>query len=945
MSEGIFTQQCVSYPFGENFIDRLAEDMVAARISQDNDFSRIACVFGGKRPALFLRRALARKIKKPFYPPAIFSMDEFIDYLAADTLGSPIQSLDTAYAIYRLAGKCAPQILARREKFSQFLPWAEEIAAFIEQLDLESIDNEALKEIEKSARIGYDVPESINLLLTHMQKIREGYHRMCKEQKVSARGWKYLNAAKIIRDKTITDFDTVVFANLYYLHKSETVLIRELLHRNQALCVFQGDQNRWSVLKNNAKNLGVTIIPRGTEEKEEPCYRFRAAFDVQSQVCAAREIVKQELTEKEDTVIVAPHPQTVVPLLCEITPYLDELNVSIGYPLRRSAIFVLFESLRTIQETRKNDTFYTKDYLVFMRHPLVKNMRIIDEEAVTRVIVHKLEEFLTGIQKSSISGSLFVSLDAIESAKEIVSSAVATLAGMGHQTDEKQCQNVLARLHAVFFRQWDDVDDFASFSAVMDTILDGLVEKSKIDRFPLALKGIEKIFQINEELRTVSFCKEKFTLEEMWGIYRQKLEGARIAFHGSPLKGAQVLGLFETRSLNFKNVIFLDTNESVLPKLTIYEPLIPREIMLNLGLNRLEKEEEIQHYQFRRLTAGARNVYLIYQENREKERSRFIEEIIWEKQKTSHTLKVEGIDNVAFALKVSSSQKHIDKTEEMAEYLRGEEYSASRLNTYLNCPLQFYYRYVLGFKEREELLEDPEAHTIGTFIHELLEETFRRFKNKKPQFDKKFSRYFFGRLDEKFEEEIAKRMRSDAYLLKKIIVNRMERFLKYESSRRVARIVSLEEKRRDILSVGGKEYSFNFTVDRIDELDDGDIIILDYKTGGTDVSPRGYAYLKDMAMDRLSIRDALKSFQLPLYYYFVKRGFPDCRVNAQIYNLRTLTRHSFIGEGDFAFRDEIMKICLDAIVAVCNEIFDETVPFAADPDERRCQYCPFAGLC
>ena len=109
----------------------------------------------------------------------------------------------------------------------------------------------------------------------------------------------------------------------------------------------------------------------------------------------------------------------------------------------------------------------------------------------------------------------------------------------------------------------------------------------------------------------------------MFRIFMNKLDHKPIAFSASPLKGLQILGLLETRSLNFENVLILDVNENSLPKLKIYEPLVPREVMISLGLNRLEKEEEIQRYQFKRLLSGARKVYLIYEESSKKEKAGF----------------------------------------------------------------------------------------------------------------------------------------------------------------------------------------------------------------------------------------------------------------------------------------------------------------------------------
>ena len=124
-------ERIITYSFGENFIDNLAVFLQEHFIEQGKDLNRIACVFGGKRPALFLRRALSKRIKKSFIPPRIFSIDDFVDYLnfkGKEPLN--LSDLDNCFLIYTLAQKHLPGLLKGRDQFSEFLPWAKEIVSF-----------------------------------------------------------------------------------------------------------------------------------------------------------------------------------------------------------------------------------------------------------------------------------------------------------------------------------------------------------------------------------------------------------------------------------------------------------------------------------------------------------------------------------------------------------------------------------------------------------------------------------------------------------------------------------------------------------------------------------------------------------------------------------------------------------------------------------------------
>ena len=122
-------------------------------------------------------------------------------------------------------------------------------------------------------------------------------------------------------------------------------------------------------------------------------------------------------------------------------------------------------------------------------------------------------------------------------------------------------------------------------------------------------------------------------------------------------------------------------------------------------------------------------------------------------------------------------------------------------------------------------------------------------------------------------------------------------------------------------------------------------MIIDYKTGGSDVTPKRFKALRVMEMEIASIRENIKSFQLPLYYYFVAKQFSERRVNAQIYNLRTLETKAFINEEEFSDAGSIMQICLDALGVVFSEIFNPQIPFLPNKDERRCEFCSFSALC
>jgi len=938
----------ITFPFTKPFLDNLADYIEKNYIQPKKDLSRLAIVFGGKRPALFLKKELGRRLHGAFYPPQFFTIDEFMAYIVRQKeTFKPIEDLDTCYLLYQLAQKHTPQILKGRETFAQFLPWTREVLAFIDQLDLENVDDKRLKNIEANAEIGYPVPDDINRLLENIVILRGAYHQALEKEKTYSRGLQYLRAAEVITDVELKEFDQILFCNFFYFNKSEEKVAQNLYERNQATFIFQGDERKWPVLSRIAKVLAVKI-----EEAEEPPtpkfdLKLYCGFDAHTQVGLVREILKNIKSQTpgslDKTVIVLPNSDNIIPLISEITPLVEDFNISMGYPLRRSSLYTLFEYIFQAQLSRKNHRYYAKDYLKVISHPFIKNLRLVPLEnpsltgsAVTRILVHKIEEILIGKEESSISGSLFFELEDMETLDELYMYTSEMLNRVGLSTSRQDLQKLLEEIHELVFGQWEHLQNFQDFAQALEKLLDVLVDKSFMHHFPLNLNIATKMYAIKDELAQAAFKEEKFPQEDMFRIFEGKVSREMVSFIGSPLKGLQILGLFETRSLNFENVIVCDVNEGTLPHLQVYEPLIPREVMISLNLDRLELEEEIQRYQFMRLISSAKNVHLVYQESKDKERSRFVEELIWEEEKKQKAIKAVPVTQASFEVKVSSSKHSVKKTPEMIEVLKKHRYSASSINTYLKNPMEFYYRYVLCIEEEDDLLDEPEARHVGTFVHELLEHCFRTFLNKKPEVNASFRKYFQNSFEKKFADTFGRSMKSDSFLLKSVLQERLNRFLdneEFNPERQVEKIMYLENRFEDIISLPVGDIKFTFIVDRIDKLKDGTVMILDYKTGGIDQMPASVEKLAGLKLSREVIRDQIKSFQMPLYFYYLDKQFQNQPINAGLYNLRTLEIKKFVSGGmNLEARESVNSFYLQALNFVVSEILNPQIPFLEDTE-------------
>ncbi len=924
----------VTFSFCEPFLGNLTRLMDEEYISRGKDLRRLAIVFGGKRPELFLKRQLAEKIGRSFAPPRFFTIDHFTAYIIQkDQVIQRGADLDQCYELYQLAKRLAPDILKTRATFAQFLPWSREILHFIEQLDLELMDNQELRHVKAHAEIGYDVPDSINRLLQSVALLREAYHRVMMQKSLYSRGFQYFQAAERISRTAFPEFDEIWFCNVFYFNRAEEKIMKDLCGRGQARLVVQGDERKWPVFQ---RMTGAFDCPvREGEVPPTPQFDLNlyCGFDLHSQIGLVRDILKK-IERPDQAVVVLPEADHMIPLLSEIAFHLKDFNVSMGYPLKRSSLYALFRQVFQAQLSRKDARYYTRDYLKVLKHPLVKNLRLSGPPAVSRVLVHKIEEILTGQQETPLSGMLFISLEALSSCDELFQLTRTTLQGMGMETTREDLKGLLKSIHEHMFALWETAGSFRSFASVLETFLDLLVQSSALTHYPLNLKITDKMFDIKDEIMQAVFCEDPFAAEDIFRIFSDKIERSIVAFSGSPLKGLQILGLFETRALNFKQVIVMDVNEGVLPHVNLYEPLIPREVMISLNLDRLEQEEEIQRYQFMRLISSAETVHLVYQESRDRERSRFVEELIWEEEKRTRKRDSVPILRPSFKVEAFADQEEVVKTPEMIALLRSLSYSASSINTYLRNPMDFYFNYVLGLREKEDLLDEPENRQVGTFVHALLEKTFKKFIGQQPKLDQHFQRYFQNVFEEIFESTFARSMKADAFLLKTVLETRLGLFLQNEQEnpdRRVKEILFIEKRFADQLALPCGSFPFVCRVDRVDRLEDGRVMILDYKTGSADPMPKGVDVIERMSLSRQTILENVRSFQLPLYFYYLQKYFPEDSLNAAFYNLRTLDLAYFIRRNDTDDYERINRVFLNALDYIMAEILNPDIPFVNDP--------------
>ena len=962
-------EKIYSLDFGLDLIDWLADAILKEQSVGRTDFSSLAVVFPGKRPQFFLRKALAERIKGPFLPPRIYSIEEFIQYLAQksarqsqnDQSALPIGMLDAAYLIYKAIGDLKLTYLAWQKElgFAQILLWARKIFQFLDELDKELVSAKQLLNLQANATIGLPVPDYLNHLLENINQIRTQFHALLKQYNLTTTGINYSRVAAAIDELRLEEFKRIYLAGFFALTASEKKIFKSLLEQGAATLLWQRDQDQWPIFEELEKFFAIK--PQRIELKQRKSQKIRLyeGFDTHSQMQGVRDVLSA-IRGSEDTCIVLPQAGALMPLLYQGLPASpDNYNISLGYPLKYTPLYALIDMIIRVHDRRRQDgSFYTRDYLNLIMHPYLKNISTPESPAeATRILIHKIEEVLLGIDKSAVNPiRAFIKLEQIEEDAYIFNAASGIIHNAGLTPVEAGVLRGLLRLiHQKFLFGFEDCLKLCDYVSAAQEMLNFILEKSKVQGDIFSGEAFERILGMLEEMGQVLFKDEPFKEKTaFFELFKSSLSYENIPFSGTPLKGLQILGLLETRCLKFNNLLVLDLNEGVLPKIDKGESLIPEGIFPVLGLNHYHKKEEIMRYHFRRLLSAAANAFLFYAvSSRNKEaRSRFIEEIIWQEEKKNRCLfSPDKIKRIHFPLIPQRQEFSLKKSLAALEILNRQIYSASSLDMYLNCPARFYFHYCLGLREKEEIPQEQQAQDVGNLMHALLKDFYALFLNKTVTLDKESRDYLFELKEKKMQEFFAQES-GERYLLSRIIDHKLKLFLNHEAKRKEeVKILYLEQEfplgASEIkLQTALRQVSLKGKIDRIDERRFSgrrQLVILDYKTGGWGMPKK--SIICQPPSGRQQIKKAIGSFQLPLYIYLFSqfRKVPAEQLQAGFYSLRDIEEQFLFGAGDSA---GMLEACFKACAQILSEILCPDFEFVRDDSNSRyCSHCPFAALC
>ena len=974
---------------------------VADHYFQKGDISRRCFVFPNRRSMVFFRQWLSKAVAEnagmPLLAPRMLTVNDLFHQVAGLTAADKVSLLIELYDCYK-------QLYPKAESLDEFIFWGDVILGDFNDVDKYLADPKQLfanvadfKAIQDTFSYLSDVQrQAIESFVSHFNdrngrltvnldaenpNVKErflqiwnilypmyvNFNNTLRTKGMAYEGMVYRTLAETVTDVSVEDMigakfpsDTsFVFVGLNALNECEKVFMRRLRDCGRAeFCWdWSGDMIR------DPKNRSSFFMSVNYSEFP-PAFELdgdgvgKAVFNALS-VSSSYGQVKHVGTvlervgytgvsgsESSDTAVVIPDESLLMPLLNSIPEEVSDINVTMGYPMSASELYVFMSDVAAMQlRIRKKESgwhYYHKHVWDILSSGLMKFVMSSEEMAGCRENVARIKkEGKYYIPQEDLSG--YPVLDVI----------FRPVAHDPSAKDAAQIQSLAEYLQSV-----------VSFLApVLMADPDMAVELEFARKY---YESINSLRSRNLEIQPATFIK----------LLSSLMAGVTIPFKGEPLKGLQIMGPLETRALDFRNVVILSCNEGMFPRRSVSSSFVPPELRKAFGLPTYEYQDAIWAYYFYRLVSRAENVWMLYDSRTEGlkrgEESRYI------KQLKYHF----GVDVNTYvaAAELSSSddvEDSMEKTDEMMKTIGDMSFSVSALQNYVICPMKFCYKSVLKLAKDEDVAESLDNAMIGNVYHNAMWALFRgedEMRSDKP-FEKlenqadvaparvtsDYLESWLDREDDVREKVISLmkgELNTDEITGRDLVVQRV--IVRYVMETIRKDILLLEKYGAEAFEIIGLEkkvyanlYGSRFfgVIDRIDSLAPGMVRMVDYKSGSDSPSVIAISGNIENAVEKIfdakySVREDNKAaLQFHIYDRMAQAagiatsGDQLCNTMYSASELFRKVPQVYLMNDEFA---ELMDVRLQGIM---DEIHDQSVPFRRTDDADACKYCDFKMIC
>ncbi|MDA8162235.1 MAG: PD-(D/E)XK nuclease family protein, partial [Desulfobacteraceae bacterium] len=646
--------------------------------------------------------------------------------------------------------------------------------------------------------------------------------------------------------------------------------------------------------------LGCATVVAYEESGPNPRPFLHQGHDLHSQIFKAQGLCRDTASSRQGDegggccVSMAPDEEAIVlPNADALIPVLEwlvgtrrvQFNISMGYPLKNTPAAQLLILVLDAQDSRERGSYHITQYLNVLRHPYVKGLKPSGAAGASRPSRGLLDappssgpdlESRGGL--SPVDESFRETVHWIEGwtkrKRPVFVNCEEVADAYLKETGNGPCASFLRHVHQRLFSGLEGAASVGDFASRLKHILCLFTGSLAIAAYPLAGDFISELMEFVDSFSSGPLSLEPMTPNGFRFLFTYLLREARIPFSGIPLDGLQVLGMLETRCLNFKKVMVFDVNEGVFPPEDRPEPILPPGLRRVLGLPGRERAVDISRHYLRRLISAAGEAHLFFAEGKDRIRSRFIEEIIWEEEKKTSSCGYKVEKEEAPYMPPVIYRPVLRGKEGLADRLSSFVFSASTIDTYLNCPFRFYAAYILGVKEERPGNEDElDPAVIGTLVHRILKRAYEPWLDKEIRLDGDAEGLLAYYIDEVLKEEFGPEddLSVTVRLFREVVFYRLTGLLRLEQGYQGARFLMGLEKgcEAEIIIPRGKTIRLKGVLDRIERDADGTFWVIDYKTGGDLKLPSGEL----RGFGREEMKKTIGSFQLPVYLILCDRMF------------------------------------------------------------------------
>ena len=908
----------------QTFLDEVAE----AIFSSPYELSRVKVILPSIRATTFLYEALKKVIDQPVIAPRLVNIESFISELSGLERMPTSEVLFHFYEVYQ---QITPE--EERESLTQFMSWAPGLINEFNEIDAHAVDSKSifeflvnLKNIEHWGTAESSSASQKHLAFTkRLRKYHQHLYAHLLEQQKGYQGMQLREALQNIEFYTAATTQHHFFVGFNALNKTEENIIQELMAAERAIVLWDIDHayfadpqhtaghfirgyfNQWNVLKNSSK----PSFPKHFEKDKEIEIIGVPKNIAQAKTAAERLTSYSKENPNTKSVIVLGDEQLLIPTISGVATSQNDWNVTMGYPVKESNAAAFFQS-----------------FLKFhIKYPTVDQIDFPALEAVLSLSFCK--EIFEGQQhpiKKEMAHYKNQKTFYLSRSEVIKQSSVATLFFAVPEPTQQFVER-LSQICTLFITYHEAQNN--------DTTLEIYFYK--------AILAV--IHKMRDWTRRFPFFKH---ISDVALLFDTLLKEQRVDFSGSALSSCQIMGLLETRLLDFDNVIITNVNEGILPGGKQTATSIPFDVRRKFGLPTFLEKDHLFAYHFFRILQRAKKITLIYNNSLEglnaAEKSRFLHWLTFFSP-PNHKISYPSLSLPS--PNVQNSLKTVAKTEEVMEALKRlseKGFSPSSLLQYIRNPYQFYVERLLHIKPVKAVEQSLSALDKGTLMHAVLEKLYLPYTDKflkTEDFDQMLS-LLETTLEEGYDEIYGKghQRKGKNFILYKILLEILENFIKKERQSVLEgneiKILGLEITFEKQLNFPNLNFPIQLqgTVDRID-LFNNQFRIIDYKTGAVNKA--------DLAMDDWDVlqNDPKKSalFQVLIYAYALNDRFDSTHGIMGVVPLRTLD-NSFLpasfkktkrSSEPLLISENLLQNIENQLHKLITEIFDASIPFTEKP--------------